>query len=182
MSRRDTLLEAGLTLFSEHAYDELSIDEIGARLGVAKGLVYYYFGSKRGYYVAVVRAAAEELRELWDVDPSLPPDERLARGVDAYLRYAEEHVEGFRALMGGGIGFDGEVRAIIAEEREGLIALIADGLGVATPTAPLRAALQGWLSFIEGATIEWLDAGELDRDAMRELLLRVFWAAVEAAS
>jgi AcrR family transcriptional regulator len=30
---------------------------------VAKGLLFYYFGSKRGYYVAVVEAAAAELRE-----------------------------------------------------------------------------------------------------------------------
>ena len=62
--RRAELLAIGRRLFASHAYDELSIDELAARAGVAKGLLYYYFGSKRGYYVAVVEAAAAELRPM----------------------------------------------------------------------------------------------------------------------
>src|SRR5919197_6687697 len=101
LDRRSELLATGRRLFSRHAYDELSIDEIAARAGVAKGLLYYYFGSKRGYYVAVVEAAAAELRDRTATEPSDPPAARLAQALDAYLRFAEEHADGYRALITG---------------------------------------------------------------------------------
>jgi AcrR family transcriptional regulator len=168
--RRAALLQAGLGLFSAHAYDELSIDEIAGRLGIAKGLLYYYFGSKRGFYVAVVRAAAEDLRGHWDVAADAPPAERLANGIDAYLRYADEHEQGYRAIMAGGIGTDAEVRAILDEERDRVIALVTAALGEPAPAPALRTALQGWLSFMEGATLDWLEHRDLSSDDVHEII------------
>jgi AcrR family transcriptional regulator len=179
--RRGALLEAGLGLFSAHAYDELSIDEIAARLGIAKGLLYYYFGSKRGYYVAVVEFAAGQLREQWDTDPALPAADRLTQGLDAYLRYAEDHAEGYRALMAGGIGTDAEVRGVLDAERERVIALVVEALGASEAGPALRVALQGWLSFMEGATLEWLAAGGLERTAVLGLILHAFGGTLDAA-
>src|SRR4051794_28253097 len=104
--RRGELLAIGRQLFADHAYDELSIDEIARRAGVAKGLLYYYFGSKRGLYVAVVEQAARELGERIESDPTRPPAERLLHALDAYLGYVDEVSEGYKAFMAGGIGSD----------------------------------------------------------------------------
>src|SRR5829696_888097 len=127
--REAALLAAGRALFATRPYDELSIDEIARRARVAKGLVYYYFGSKRGLYLAVVERSAAELRARVDHDAGLPPVERLARGLDAYLTYAEESPEGYRALMSGGIGSDPEAKAIVTRERAQFLELIAGALG-----------------------------------------------------
>ena len=180
--RRTALLEAGLRLFSAHAYDELSIDEIAARLGIAKGLLYYYFGSKRGFYVAVVRAAAESLREHWDVDADLPAGERLIQGIDAYLRYASEREEGYRAIMAGGVGSDAEVRAILDAERDRVIERVVEALGTDEPPPALRTALQGWLSFMEGATLDWLDHRDLGANDVRDIIVAALPVAVPAFS
>ena len=180
-ARRDELLAVGLRMFSTQPFDELSMDDIAAEAGVAKGLLYYYFGSKRGLYVAAVEAAAAELRTRWDQDPELPAAQRLAEGLDAYLVHAEERVEGYRALIAGGIGTDPEVRAILAEERELVIGRIGDGLGVDEVGPALRTALQGWLSFIEGATLEWLAARKLERAQLRDLLLAALLGSLGAA-
>ncbi|HEX4804843.1 MAG TPA: TetR/AcrR family transcriptional regulator, partial [Conexibacter sp.] len=83
--RRAELLAIGRQLFAKHAYDELSIDDVAAEAGVAKGLLYYYFRSKRGFYLATIRAEADELLALAQPDPALPPAERLRRTLDAYL-------------------------------------------------------------------------------------------------
>ena len=180
--RRAELLALGRRLFAHHAYDELSIDALAERAGVAKGLLYYYFGSKRGYYTAVIEQAAGELRARTTTDPDRPPAERLATGLDAYLDFVEQHPEGYRALMAGGIGTDPEVRRILAEERELVIARIADGLGIAAPAPALRTALHGWLSFMEGATLVWLSRRDLDRAQVRELLLAALDGALAAAA
>jgi AcrR family transcriptional regulator len=180
--RRSELLGIGRTLFSTRAYDELSIDEIAARAGVAAGLLYYYFGNKRGYYLAVIEEAAGELRRRVEQDASLPAGERLARGLDAYLRYVEDSPEGYRALMAGGIGADSEARAIVTRERRRFLDLIVDELAAEpAATRALSIALEGWFSFIEGACLEWLDRGGLDRDALRTLLLDTLGGALAAA-
>ena len=179
--RREELLEVGLRLFSANAFDELSMDEVAAEAGVAKGLLYYYFGSKRGFYVAVVRAAATRLRGQWDADPTVAPVERLAEGLDAYLAYAQERPEGYRALMAGGVGTDPEVRAILGEEREQVIRRVVEALARDDAGPALRTALQGWLSFMEGATLEWLDNGGLERRQLRDLLLAGLDGALKAA-
>jgi AcrR family transcriptional regulator len=180
--RRSELLETGLRLFARHAFDELSIDEIAARAGVAKGLLYYYFGSKRGYYVAVVEAAAAELRKRIATDPAEPPARRLAAATDAYLRYVREHADGYRALITGGVGTDGEVRAIVERERAHQLTTVADALTLGErPPPALRTALEGWMSFVEGVSLDWLAHDDLDADAMRALIVQALAGAIAAA-
>jgi AcrR family transcriptional regulator len=179
--RRERLLRRGLELFSSHAYDELSIDELAARTGVAKGLLYYYFGSKRGYYVAVVELAAGEFRSRTEPTADLPPLEQLQAGVAAYVAYADEHAEGYRTLMAGGIGSDPEVRAIIARERDRYLRRIAEGLGAPDAPPALRAALQGWFSSMEGVTLDWLEHRDLSQDTVVTLLLAALGGMLAAA-
>lgn len=180
--RRGELLKVGRRLFASHAYDELSIDEIAARAGVAKGLLYYYFGSKRGYYVAVVDAAAAELRDRTATDPGDAPAVRLAAAIDAHLQYIAEHADGYRALISGGVGTDAEVRAIVDAERSRQLALVARALtGDRAQPPALRAALEGWMSFLEGVSLDWLAHRDLDRSAVRDLIVNGLAGAIAAA-
>jgi AcrR family transcriptional regulator len=180
--RRNELLESGRRLFATHAYDELSIDEIADRAGVAKGLLYYYFGSKRGYYMAVVEAAAAQLAERTATDPGDPPGKRLAEALEAYLRFVEEHADGYRALISGGVGTDSEVRGVVERERSRQLRLVADGLAPGEEPRPaLRAALEGWMSFLEGVSLDWLRERDLDRDQVRALIMSALAGAIAAA-
>jgi AcrR family transcriptional regulator len=180
--RRSELLDTGRRLFAGHAFDELSIDQIAARAGVAKGLLYYYFGSKRGYYVAVVEAAAAQLRERTATDPSDPPGERLAHALDAYLGFVEEHADGYRALISGGVGTDRQVRGVVEEERRRQLGLVAEGLAPGEEPRPaLRAALEGWMSFLEGISLDWLANRDLERDDVRALIVNALAGAIVAA-
>src|SRR4051812_35010369 len=180
--RREELLAAGLRLFSDRPYDELAIDDIAAEAGVAKGLLYYYFGSKRGFYVAIVQEAARELGGRLDPDRSLRPAERLRRALDAYLEYVEDHSAGYRTLLAGGLGSDPEVRAIREEQRAFVVRLILAGIGQpADPRPALRVALEGWLSFVEGVSLDWLLRRDLERDEIRDLLITALGGALAAA-
>ncbi len=44
---RDKIIEAAIEVFSEKGYTGASIDEIAARAGVSKGLVFWYYKSKK---------------------------------------------------------------------------------------------------------------------------------------
>lgn len=182
LDRRAELLTIGRQLFAKHAYDELSIDDVAAAAGVAKGLLYYYFRSKRGFYLATIRAEADELLALAQPDPALPPAERLRRTLDAYLAFVDQASDRFRALYLAGLGSDPEVRAIRDRDRAEFLRLLSEGVAhQQEPSPALRTALEGWLSFIEGTALDWLDHRDLSAEQLRELLVAALVGSLQAA-
>ncbi|MCJ1681002.1 TetR/AcrR family transcriptional regulator [Streptomyces sp. APSN-46.1] len=157
--RRAELIAIGRKLFADTSYDALSMDDIAKQAGVAKGLIYYYFKSKRGYYLAIVEDSVADLVARAGGDAELPNAERVRRTIDGYLQYAEHHQAAYRTIVTGGVGCDAEVLAIRDAVREELLATIAEGAygrRVIPPVA--RLALVGWLSAVEGVTLEWIGA------------------------
>lgn len=180
--RRAQLLEAGLALFQEHAYDDVSIDDIAKSVGVSKGLLYHYFGGKRAFYVACVRVAADQLVAASMPDPSLPPAVQALSGMNAYLDFVEARSGVFLALMQGGLGTDPEVAAVIDETRETFVQRMLEGTG-ADPDHPLfRLAARTHVGAVEAASLAWLKHPEVSRDHLMALLLESLSSLVSAAA
>ncbi|MFH9424999.1 TetR/AcrR family transcriptional regulator [Streptomyces sp. NPDC017529] len=172
-ARRAELIAIGRKLFADTSYDALSVDDIARQAGVAKGLIYYYFKNKRGYYLAIIEDAVAGLVQRAGSTHDLPPVERVQRTIDGYLRYAEHHQAAYRAIVTGGVGFDAQVLAIRDEVRERLLDTIAQAAWGRTEMPALaRTALVGWLSNVEGVTLEWIAKRELDRETVGSLLVR----------
>ena len=177
--RREELLRAGVELFSARSYDEVSIDEIAAAVGISRGLLYHYFPSKRDFYVAGLRRAADDLLEAVEPAAREPVGDRLTAGIDAYLGYVENHARGFVSLMRGGIGSDSEVRAIVDGVRETLTVGVLDGLREAGVSGPmLRLAVRGWIGFVEAVSLEWIERREPSRAEVAELARSQLLAAI----
>ncbi|MHC5256823.1 TetR/AcrR family transcriptional regulator [Streptomyces sp. UC4497] len=172
-TRRAELIAIGRKLFADTSYDALSMDDIAQHAGVAKGLIYYYFDSKRGYYLAIIEESVGELVDGASSVGDLAPVERVHRTVEGYLRYAERNQAAYRTIVTGGVGFDAQVQAIRDGVRDALIATIARAAyGTSwVPRLP-RTALLGWLCSVEGITLDWIGHHELERDAVRALLVR----------
>ncbi|MFF4233297.1 TetR/AcrR family transcriptional regulator [Streptomyces sp. NPDC001820] len=172
--RRGELIATGRKLFADTSYDALSMDDIAKHAGVAKGLIYYYFQSKRGYYLAIIEDSMADLVSRAAGDTDLPSAERVYRTVDGYLRFAQHHQAAFRTIATGGVGFDTQVQSIRDAVRQELIATIAEG-AYARRDIPLlaRLALLGWLSSVEAITLDWLGHQELTRETVCALLIRM---------
>jgi AcrR family transcriptional regulator len=180
--RREQLIAIGTELFSARAYDEISIDDIAAAAGISKGLLYHYFPSKRHFYVATVRASADELRRVTEPEADVPPLERMRHSMDRYLDYVEHHAEGYATLLRGGIGSDVEVRAIVDDTRQAFVERVLSQVSPGAPAgAVLRHTVRGWVGFVEAVSLEWLDHRELDRTAMRDLLVGTLVHTLSAA-
>lgn len=97
---RQKVLAAGRDLFGERGYHATSIAEIGERAGIAKSVLYHYFGSKAGLYQAIIET---ETRDLLDrvagAVPADPHTPRLRAGVDAYLAFLAERPAAWRLLL-----------------------------------------------------------------------------------
>ncbi len=169
--RRAQLLALGRSIFNERAYDEVSIDDIAAAASISKGLLYHYFPNKKQFYVEVVRAAADELIETTAPVAALPPDQRLAHGLDAYLEFVDRNARAYVTLMRSGVGTDEEVAAVVEGTREALVQrILVEGLGMQAARPLVRLALRGWIGLVEAVSLDWIDRRELDRAGVRALL------------
>ncbi len=186
--RRGQLLELGLSLFADRSYDDISIDDIAAAAGISRGLLYHYFGSKRGYYVAALREAArqliaetEQIREAREHQG--PPDaEALRSGMEAYLAFVEKRAKTYSSLFQGGVGSDEEVRAVVEETRNHYLSRILGDLPLTEANqARLRTALRGWIGFVEAVSLDWLEQRAVSRDELRDLIVDMCLATIERA-
>ncbi|MEO3975135.1 TetR/AcrR family transcriptional regulator [Streptomyces sp. CAU 1734] len=178
-ARRDELIATGRELFADTSYDALSMDDIAKHAGVAKGLIYYYFSSKRGYYLAIVEDSVADLLSRASGGAGLPRAQRVRRSVDGYLRYAQSNEAAFRTIVTGGVGCDLQVQSIRDTVREELITTIAEGAyGSRDIPMTARLALLGWLSGAEQITLDWLGHQRPDRERVGELLTRLLKASL----
>jgi AcrR family transcriptional regulator len=185
-ARREQLVALGIEIFSERPFDEVSIDDIAAAAAISKGLLYHYFPSKRDFYVAVIRSAADEMQALTEPDPALEPRDRLAAALERYLEYVETHARGYATVLRAGIGSDPAVAEIVEEVRGAMVARLLDDLPVTpsgeVPPVALRVAVRGWVGFVEAASLDWLEHRGLARGDLREMLIAALGGAVSAAA
>ena len=52
--RREQLIAIGRSVFAERGFEGTSVEEIAARAGVSKPVLYEHFGGKEGLYAVVV--------------------------------------------------------------------------------------------------------------------------------
>ncbi|MER6193196.1 TetR/AcrR family transcriptional regulator [Streptomyces cyaneofuscatus] len=166
--RRAQLLVAALGLFAHRAPDEVSLDEVAVAAGVSRPLVYRYFpGGRQQLYEAALGSAADELKLCFTEPPVGPPTERVARVLDRYLRFVDEHDTGFSALLRGGSVVetsrtttivDGVRRAAAEEILSHLGRIGAAGERGAGPR--LRMMVRSWIAAVEAASLIWLDEGK----------------------
>jgi len=99
--RREQLVDVGRSLFASKGFDATSVEEIAAKAGVSKPVVYEHFGGKEGLYAVVVDREMETL--LAGITGALTsgghPRELLEAAALALLDYIEASTDGFRILV-----------------------------------------------------------------------------------
>jgi AcrR family transcriptional regulator len=179
--RRRQLLKLGVELFAAHPYDELSMRKIARAAGISHALLYRYFPSKQSYFRAALEQAAEELRARTAPDPSLPPWEQLVVGLEGFLELVEENALAYRQLLRS-LASAPDVRALIDEVRDATSGRILEGLFGDEVPPKARAAVKGWLWYMDGVLLDWIEHRDLERAQVRDLLLGTLGGALAAAS
>jgi AcrR family transcriptional regulator len=98
--RREQLLDVGRSLFAERGFEATSTEEIAARAGVSKPIVYEHFGGKEGLYAVVIDREMQRLLDLFTGALTAgDPRELLEQAALALLTYIEDESDGFRILV-----------------------------------------------------------------------------------
>ena len=97
---RQNILAVARQEFAEHGLSGARVDAIAARISTTKRMIYYYFGSKEGLYLAVleqVYGGIRGLEQTLDLD-RLSPVEALRQMIEFTFDYHEENPDFVRLV------------------------------------------------------------------------------------
>lgn len=182
VARRAQLLDVGRALFAERGLDGASVEEVAARAGVSKPVVYEHFrrGKDELYEVVVaceVEALLATMTASLDVT-GLHPREVLERAALRLLDYVESSSDGFRILVRDSpVASTGGTFATlisdIARQVEHLLVREMDRRGLPAETAPMYAQMLVGMVALTGQW--WLDTREPDKAEVAAHLVNLAW-------
>lgn len=182
--RRQQLVGIGRELFAERGFDATSVEEIAARAGVSKPVVYEHFGGKEGIYAVVVD---REMRTLLDMmGDALTADDargKIEKAALALLRYVEENTTGFRVLtrdshVASGTGSFAGLLNDIASQVEHILADEFAERGYDRALAPMYAQALVGMWALTGQW--WLEVRKPKRDVVAAHLVNLAWNGLSA--
>jgi AcrR family transcriptional regulator len=114
-SRRDELIDASAHLFARNGFATVSIDDIGAAVGIAGPSVYKHFDSKQELLLAAMHRGYEALLQslLNANDESRNDEEALRRATDGYIDLALDHSDMITTLIVEGPELDEENQLVM---------------------------------------------------------------------
>ena len=176
--RRRRLLDRAAELYVEHGYDQLSMARIAREAGISKALLYHYFPSKRDLFQAALAQAADEHLARLELPEGTSSADRLGAVLDLWLAWIDGHRRAYLALQRStGVP---EVREVVERVREETTRRILEAVG-GEPAPAVRAAVRGWLWYMDGICVDWVREEVLDREVVRRLLLGALAGALGAA-
>jgi AcrR family transcriptional regulator len=177
--RRAQLLDIGRRLFAERGLDGTSIEEIAAKAGVSKPVVYEHFGGKEGLYAVVVDREVERFitmaTRLLEGEDTMPKFEVAAVVL---LRYIEDNADGFRILVrdsnpASGSGTFASLISDIASQVEYILGDVLKARGYDPKLAPMYAQMLVGMVAFTGQW--WLDARKPRLEEVAAHLVNLAW-------
>lgn len=179
--RREQLLDVGRRLFAERGFEGTSVEEIAARAGVSKPVVYEHFGGKEGLYAVVVdREIATLLAAITgelDVSGRHPRD-LLERAALRLLDYVEGSADGFRILVrdspvASTSGTFASLISDVASQVEHLLVREFERTGLVPSHAPMYAQMLVGMVALTGQW--WLDSRRPAKAEVAAHLVNLAW-------
>jgi AcrR family transcriptional regulator len=97
--REQLILRVAGQVFAEGGYERASMDRIAGLAGVSKPMLYAYFGSKEGLYLAYIeRTGGELVQRLVSADRKDALG-RLRAVINEFLAFVQEHSDGWTVLF-----------------------------------------------------------------------------------
>jgi AcrR family transcriptional regulator len=159
-ARERQMLDMATRVFGARGYHAASMDEIARACGVTKPMLYAYFGSKDGLFLATVDRTGKALVSA--VDQLLgEPDavQRLRHGVDVILEFIRADRHSWEVLYAEGLG-QGPIAKRVSQYRERIVQAAAITLVDAVPGSSMAQAepyAVGLIGAGEAVARWWLD-------------------------
>ncbi|MEV4946966.1 TetR/AcrR family transcriptional regulator [Streptomyces sp. NPDC053755] len=177
------ILDAAAEEFGTKGYARGSTAVVAARAGISKPMIYEYFASKDGLYLACLDRAGSRLVAAVAAAQEGPPDlTRAARTMEAIFRAIESRLHDWELVYDTTVPYESGLHAAAATYRRELnrmgAAGVADVLGASRATRPLDADLVThlWYGTVSSVVGWWRHHPEQTAEEMNARFQRVLAA------
>ena len=189
--RRAGILAAAVEAFSERGFSEASLEDVAARDGISKALIYEHFSSKAELVDELVATYGGELldRVLRATAAAPAGEARLRAGIEAFFGFVEERPAAWRLISRNATHPDvaaGFLR-LHRDADDNIAALMASELEPERGRDPdFAIAIEALAHQIVGSTEAlatwWADHPEVSRERAVAMAMDFAWIGLERIS
>jgi AcrR family transcriptional regulator len=185
--REQQIVEVAVTEFAARGYARASMVDIARRAGISKPLVYQYFGSKDGLYLACLHHVAGALVGRLE-EAELEVDDTVASRIHplrAVFEALEPQREAWRLLFDHSLPASGPIPAAAAGYQARTAELAASGSERFLRARGIRNRLDAaalttvWMGVVNSLVTWWLDHPDESGEQMIERCTRLLAAIAE---
>lgn len=181
--RREQLLTVGRKLFASKGFEAVSVEEIAAKAGVSKPVVYEHFGGKEGLYAVLVdREMNELLSSISDALTGTNARLLLEQAGLALFDYIDTCPDGFRILVRDSpvsqeSGSFASLIVDVAAQVEHLLAREFSAHKINSKLAPMYSQMLVGMVALTGQW--WLDVRKPKKEEVVANLVNLAWNGLE---
>jgi AcrR family transcriptional regulator len=179
-ARREQLLAVAEQTFAELGYQGASLEDVAARAGVTRPLLYNYFASKDELYLECVSRARSELEDaiVAAVATQSAPGLQFRAASKAFYQFVHDRGRRWDMLFGAGAAVAGPVAQRASALQLGTIEKLASLLLGAAPETDPDEAL-GYAHAVNGAGVQlakwWRSHPEVPLERIVDWHMTVVW-------
>lgn len=179
--REEQILDVATAEFGMHGYAGASMAPIARQVGVTKPLIYQYFGSKEGLYVACMRRAGERLTAGVAAAMQTPcePNRMPLAVLNAIFTTFDDDRHSWALLRDETVPHRGEIAEVADDYRVRLAEFARIGsqqlLGTRglTDSGDVEVAAQVWTHMVDALVSWWITQPDEDADVMTRRCERI---------
>jgi AcrR family transcriptional regulator len=169
-------LTVGVREFGRGDYGEISTEWIAEQAGVAQGLLFHYFKTKRNFWEEVMARIFDEHEAAFAANTHRDPVRWLREELELFLFGLTEYPP---SVLTAGSGSSLDHTAIANARQERAAVRLVERMGIAEPSPFLHVALRGWVAFSLGAARTWLETPAVPRAQILALLTETLHTTLE---
>jgi AcrR family transcriptional regulator len=186
-AREREILEAAETVFGERGYQGTSMDDVAARAGVSKPLVYQYYGSKDGLFAACLSRLRTQLLDAVSeqVLAAPGPEQAMYAGLVGWFRFLDDHPRAWSVMVDEGMLAAGPAADSADQVRADFVELIAMMVRLNLPAdrefadAEIQVVAQGISGATERIAVWRSKAGSPPSpEQVARTLMELFWVGL----
>lgn len=182
--REEQIVTVAVGEFATHGYSGASMVEIARRAGISKPLIYQYFGSKDGLYLACLHAVSSSLLQRLEEAETAVDDTVASRihPLRAVFEALEPQRDAWRLLFDPAMPGTGEIGAAARDYRARTAQIAASGsarfLRARGITSSLDASALSavWMGVVNSLVEWWLEHPRESAQQMTERCARLLAA------
>jgi len=138
------IFEAAMAVFSEKGFEKATVDEIAERAGIAKGTIYYNYGSKRELFLSLVEEGIERLENAVKKEiarrKSIPA--KLESLITVQLRFFDDYKNYCKVLLSEVWGQETRWEETARQIRSGYLSIIRELIDVGKKEGIIKKELE----------------------------------------